>query len=63
MNGLSVIFNCVLLYLIKNHSAFGTPMYQILLSVDSFLDLLLAIVVFLGQPVSSAFDQDFLLRM
>ncbi|KAH7701306.1 CRE-STR-2 protein [Aphelenchoides avenae] len=51
MNGLSVIFNVILLYLIKNHSAFGTPIYQVLLAIDATLDLLLAVVVFLGQPV------------
>lgn len=51
MNGLSVVFNVLLLYLIKNHSAFGTPIYQVLLAIDASLDLVLAVVVFLGQPV------------
>ncbi|KAH7672996.1 hypothetical protein AAVH_42525, partial [Aphelenchoides avenae] len=50
INGLSIIFNTFLLYLIKNHSQFGSPVYQILLAIDASLDLLMSISVLIGQP-------------
>ncbi|KAH7724843.1 hypothetical protein AAVH_07429 [Aphelenchoides avenae] len=52
VNLLSILFNTGLLYLIKNHSNFGSPMYQILLAVDATLDLILAVVAFLGQTIA-----------
>lgn len=51
VNTLSIIFNSFLLYLIANHSSFGTPIYQILLAIDASLDLTFAIIVLLGQTV------------
>ncbi|KAH7710500.1 hypothetical protein AAVH_22204 [Aphelenchoides avenae] len=51
VNGFSIGFNCLLLYLIKNHSAFGTPVYQVMLGVDASLDLLLSIFGLLAQPI------------
>lgn len=53
VNLLSILFNSVLLYLIAKHSTFGSPVYQALLAIDASLDLVLAVVVFLGQPVYS----------
>ena len=52
MNGLSIIFNVFLLYLVKYHSSFGTPVYQVMLAIDASLDLVLSIFVLIGQPVS-----------
>ncbi|KAI1695943.1 serpentine type 7TM GPCR chemoreceptor str domain-containing protein [Ditylenchus destructor] len=51
VNGLFIMFNCCLLYLIKYHSTFGIKVYRYLLTVDASLDLCLGIVVLLGQPV------------
>ncbi|KAH7671529.1 hypothetical protein AAVH_42671, partial [Aphelenchoides avenae] len=51
VNSLSILFNLVLLYLIAFHSNFGTPVYQIMLAIDASLDLLLSIVVLIGQPI------------
>ncbi|KAI1704805.1 serpentine type 7TM GPCR chemoreceptor srd domain-containing protein [Ditylenchus destructor] len=51
VNGLSILFNCSLLYLIKYHSTFGIKVYRLLLTVDALLDLCLGIVVLLGQPI------------
>ncbi|KAI1693197.1 hypothetical protein Ddc_23066 [Ditylenchus destructor] len=50
VNGLSIIFNCYLLYLIQYYSTFGVKVYKYLLTIDAFLDLALGVVVFLGQP-------------
>ncbi|KAH7678379.1 hypothetical protein AAVH_41722, partial [Aphelenchoides avenae] len=50
INVMSIIFNTFLLYLIKNHSQFGSPVYQILLAIDASLDLLMSISVLIGQP-------------
>ncbi|KAI1707097.1 serpentine type 7TM GPCR chemoreceptor srd domain-containing protein [Ditylenchus destructor] len=52
VNGFSVLFNCFLLYLVQFHSTFEVKMYKYLLTMDAFLDLCLATVVFFGQPVS-----------
>ncbi|KAH7713707.1 hypothetical protein AAVH_18941, partial [Aphelenchoides avenae] len=49
VNGLSIIFNSILLYLIANHSSFGTPIYSVLLAIDSTIDLVLSLIVFFGQ--------------
>ncbi|KAH7719722.1 SRJ-4 protein [Aphelenchoides avenae] len=51
VNTLSIIFNSLLLYLIANHSSFGTPIYQILLAIDATLDLVLSIVALFSQTV------------
>ncbi|KAH7680184.1 hypothetical protein AAVH_41445, partial [Aphelenchoides avenae] len=48
-NTLSIIFNSILLYLVAYHSNFGTPIYQILLTIDASLDLLLAIIALLSH--------------
>lgn len=53
MNSISMLFNGYLLYLIKNHSAFHVQTYQVLLAVDAALDFLLALMVFVSQPVGS----------
>lgn len=49
---LSIVFNIWLLYLIKNHSKFGSNFYRVMLAIDALLDLTLATFVFLGQPAS-----------
>ncbi|KAH7710497.1 hypothetical protein AAVH_22201, partial [Aphelenchoides avenae] len=51
INVLSILFNCLLLYLTKNHSAFGTPVYQVMLAVDASLDLMLSFFGLLSQPL------------
>ncbi|KAI1698732.1 serpentine type 7TM GPCR chemoreceptor srd domain-containing protein [Ditylenchus destructor] len=56
VNGLSIAFNCFLLYLIKYYSTFGVKIYRYLLTVDALLDLCLGIVVFLGQPIGVTGD-------
>lgn len=53
MNSISMLFNGYLLYLIKNHSVFQVQTYQLLLAVDAGLDFLLALMVFVSQPVGS----------
>ncbi|KAI1700793.1 serpentine type 7TM GPCR chemoreceptor srd domain-containing protein [Ditylenchus destructor] len=50
VNGLSILLNCYLLYLIKQYSTFGVKIYKYLLTVDAILDLCLCSVVFLVQP-------------
>ncbi|KAI1699809.1 hypothetical protein DdX_17099 [Ditylenchus destructor] len=52
INGLSILFNCFLLYLIKYHSTFGEKMYKYLLTVDASLDLILSLVTLFAQPVA-----------
>ncbi|KAH7720062.1 hypothetical protein AAVH_12483 [Aphelenchoides avenae] len=52
MNFLSIVFNSGLLYLIKTHSNSMSTMYKIMLAIDASLDLILAVVVFLGQTVT-----------
>lgn len=51
VNTFSTGFNVLLLYLIVFHSSFGTPTYQVMLTIDALLDLSLSVVVFLLQPV------------
>lgn len=51
LNALSIVFNLILLYLIKNYSTFRVPIYQFLLAIDACLDLALGIVVLVGQQV------------
>ncbi|KAH7709308.1 7TM GPCR protein [Aphelenchoides avenae] len=51
MNGCSIIFNAFLLYLVRYHSSFGTPVYQVMLAVDASLDLILSVFVLFGQPI------------
>lgn len=51
MGVLSIIFNVWLLYLIKYHSKFGSNFYRVMLATDALLDLALAVVVLLAQPV------------
>lgn len=52
--GVSSLFaNILVLYLIKHHSKFASPAYQIMLTIDTTLDLVLCIFVLLGQPVAS----------
>lgn len=55
MNGCSIIFNAFLLYLVRYHSSFGTPVYQVMLAVDASLDLILSVFVLFGQPVSTLY--------
>ncbi|KAH7708495.1 hypothetical protein AAVH_24250 [Aphelenchoides avenae] len=50
VNTFSTGFNVLLLYLIVFHSSFGTPTYQVMLTIDALLDLSLSVVVFLLQP-------------
>ncbi|KAI1699635.1 serpentine type 7TM GPCR chemoreceptor srd domain-containing protein [Ditylenchus destructor] len=61
VNGLSIILNSILLYLIKFHSNFGVKLYQYLLTVDVALDLGLGIVAMLCQPI--ALNADGILTM
>ncbi|KAI1695327.1 serpentine type 7TM GPCR chemoreceptor srd domain-containing protein [Ditylenchus destructor] len=56
VNGLSIIFNCYLLYLIQYYSTFGVKVYKYLLTADALLDLALAVVVFIAQPVGLTGD-------
>ncbi|KAI1691902.1 serpentine type 7TM GPCR chemoreceptor str domain-containing protein [Ditylenchus destructor] len=56
INVLSIIFNCFLLYLIKNYSTFGVKLYQYLLTIDAVLDLFLGIFTLLGQPIALTGD-------
>lgn len=55
VNSVAIVLHLFLLYLIKCHSTFRVPAYQILLGIDSGLDLLLGIVVLVGQPVGEHF--------
>lgn len=55
VNTVAILLNLFLLYLIKCHSTFRVPIYQILLGIDAGLDLLLGIVVLVGQPVYDHF--------
>ncbi|KAH7709966.1 hypothetical protein AAVH_22762 [Aphelenchoides avenae] len=51
VNGLSILFNGFLLYLVKNHSSFGSPVYQTLLAIDASLDIVLSVCVLVVQPI------------
>lgn len=52
MNSLSIMFNLFLLYLIRCHSMRQMSTYKLLLTIDASLDLMLAVVCLLTQPVS-----------
>lgn len=51
INSVSLLLNGYLLYMIKNHSTFQTPIYQLLLAIDAGLDFALALMIFITQPV------------
>ncbi|KAH7712264.1 Protein STR-90 [Aphelenchoides avenae] len=51
VNAVSILLNCLLLYLVKYHSTYRVRTYQVLLTIDATLDLLLGVVVLVGQPI------------
>lgn len=49
---LAILVNAYLLFLIRSHSTFKVTIYKRLLAVDASLDLALAVVNLIAQPVS-----------
>lgn len=53
MRIMSTVLDVYLLYIIKNHSAHKILVYQVLLSIDAFLDLSASVLELFGQQVST----------
>ncbi|KAH7708856.1 hypothetical protein AAVH_23898 [Aphelenchoides avenae] len=56
MGVVSVVANVVVLYLIKYHSKFASPAYQMMLTIDASLDFVLCVFALIGQPMGLVVD-------